>query len=349
MIASMLSLGHVAVAFAAACTGSFLLADCNPSLFWYDKYLRVTSSSNNKHDFTDKRVWIVGASSGIGREMALQLAGAGVQHLVLSSRSVDRLEEVANSCRADNPNCTVQVLPLDVTDTNALYAAVAFIKAQAAPLDMVVLNAGVGQLQPALETDPATTEHIIKATALWPMILTPLLFGTDAAGDASISVFRPRHAPHLVVTSSIAAKLAVPLSAVYAAAKFALQGYFLSLQAERPDLRIDLLCPGPIDTAFHQNSDSKDSESALKESQENKPSPLKMRVKRCVSLMLSAMQRGSSGAEVWIAQQPALAAVYIQQYLPGLQKLIMSKVGPKRMKMWRDGLDLYDPASWRKK
>jgi NAD(P)-dependent dehydrogenase (short-subunit alcohol dehydrogenase family) len=57
-------------------------------------------------------------------------------------------------------------------------------------------------------------------------------------------------APHLVITSSIVEK-PVPLSAAYAASKFAIQGYFSSLACERPDLRIDLLCPGPVDTEFH--------------------------------------------------------------------------------------------------
>jgi dehydrogenase/reductase SDR family protein 7 len=359
------ALRHVAVAFAAACTSSFLLTDCNPSLAWYDKLLRVTAntsnnnsnnssiSNNSYHDFIDKRVWIVGASSGIGREMAIQLAQSGAQHLILSSRSTSSLEAVAATCRRDNPKCRVQVLPLDVTNLQELKSAVAAV--QDATLDIVVLNAGIGQLSPALETDPETANSILQTTALWPMLMTPLLF---QSATSAVNNGNQRHLPHLVVTSSIAGKLAVPLSAVYAAAKFALQGYFWSLQAERPDLRIDLLCPGPVDTAFHQNDKGPCATTTNDTTDDTRGLPLalppssklKMPVQRCVSLMLSAMQRPTArGSEVWIAQQPTLTALYIQQWFPGLQRLIMQAVGPKRVQLWREGLDLYDPASWKRR
>jgi dehydrogenase/reductase SDR family protein 7 len=223
-------------------------------------------------------------------------------------------------------------------------------------LDMVVMNAGVGQLQPALETDAATTEHMLRSNALWPMILTPLLFSKPASSGQSPST------PHLVVTSSIAGKLAVPLSAAYAASKFAVQGYFSSVACERPDVRIDLLCPGPVDTAFHRNNNA---DSDGKNDELPPPSKMKMPVDRCVALMLSAMQRNrqpqsqSSQSllsllfqpllfqEHWIAIQPSLTALYIQQWFPGVQRRILAIVGPKRVQLWREGYDLYDPASWR--
>ena len=273
MLTSSVGLRHVAAAVAAACTGSSLLMDCNPSLYCYDRYLQVTSPSPRQggqghiksaastasvtgavscggyHNFHDtKCVWIVGASSGIGREMAEQLAVSGVQHLVLSSRSAAKCNAVADECRNLNPGCRLTVLPVDVTDTDSLKGAVQAIANDIPgvgwPLDMVVMNAGVGQLLPALETDAATTEHIVRSNALWPMILTPLLF---AKTPATASQQSSQQSPHLVITSSIAGKLAVPLSAAYAASKFAIQGYFSSLSCDRPDLRIVLLCPVRVD------------------------------------------------------------------------------------------------------
>jgi short-subunit dehydrogenase len=381
------ALRHVVTAVAAACTGSFLLMDCNPSLYCYDRYLQVTSPSPRQqrgigtigavngavlaggyHNFQDtKCVWIVGASSGIGREMAQQLAVSGVQHLVLSSRSAAKCNAVADTCRSLNPACRLTVLPVNVTDTDSLERAVEAIANMHGvtwPLDMVVMNAGVGQLLPALETDAATTEHIVRSNALWPMILTPLLFAKSQATTTSSSEHSPsQQSPHLVITSSIAGKLAVPLSATYAASKFAIQGYFSSLACERPDLRIDLLCPGPVETEFHRNSKNNDSENA---DAPTAPSKMKMPVDRCVALMLSAMQRNRNRQqqsqsllqslllqslqfqEVWIALQPSLTALYIQQWFPGLQRRILGIVGPKRVQLWREGYDLYDPASWRR-
>jgi short-subunit dehydrogenase len=396
MLPSGVALRHVVAAVAAACTGSFLLMDCNPSLYWYDRFLQVTAPSPRQrgqdsitsaasaaasvngavrssscrtvraggyHNFQDiKCVWIVGASSGIGREMAEQLAVSGVQHLVLSSRSAGKCNAVAVSCRQLNPVCRLTVLPVNVCDSGELERAVQDIVnlPDTPPLDMVVMNAGVGQLLPALETDAATTEHIVRSNALWPMILTPLLFAkTSSSSSSSSSPQQSQPPPHLVVTSSIAGKLAVPLSAAYAASKFAIQGYFSSLACERPDLRIDLLCPGPVDTEFHRNNNDSNNNDEPKA-----PSKMKMPVDRCVALMLSAMQRNRQSQssqsllplllqplqfqEVWIALQPSLTALYIQQWFPGLQRRILGIVGPKRVQLWREGLDLYDPASWRR-
>jgi dehydrogenase/reductase SDR family protein 7 len=310
--------------------------------------------------------------------MAEQLAVSGVQHLVLSSRSAAKCNAVAETCRELNPGCRLTVLPVNVTDTDSLEHAIETIANMPDvpwPLDMVVMNAGVGQLLPALETDAATTEHIVRSNALWPMILTPLLFAKRPTPTASSlsSEQSPPLAPHLVITSSIAGKLAVPLSAAYAASKFAIQGYFSSLACERPDLRIDLLCPGPVDTEFHRNNNNDDSESNSKNDdaitdktdKPVAPSKMKMHVDRCVALMLSAMQRNRNRQqesqsllplllqplpfqEAWIALQPSLAALYIQQWFPGLQRRILGIVGPKRVQLWREGYDLYDPASWRR-
>jgi hypothetical protein len=136
MLPSGVALRYVVAAVATACTGSFLLMDCNPSLYCYDRYLQVTSPSLRQrgqgsitsaaasvsgavscggyHNFQDtKCVWIVGASSGIGREMAEQLAVSGVQHLVLSSRSAVKCNAVVDKCRQSNPGCRLTVLPSD--------------------------------------------------------------------------------------------------------------------------------------------------------------------------------------------------------------------------------------------
>jgi short-subunit dehydrogenase len=362
MPAAGLLLRHVAAAAAAACTtavgASFFFMDCNPSLYWYDKLLASRPHSRSPA-FAHKRIWIVGASSGIGEELAYQLAASGTDCLILSSRSQQRLQEVAAECqrRNTNPSSQVVVLPLDVTNHTALKEAVQQLHAESSdfvPLDIVFLNAGKGHLSPATQTDPDTVESVMQATAIWPMILTPLLLQQQSSVFGAANNNRK---PHLVVTNSIAGKLAVPLSAVYAASKFALTGYFMSLQAERPDIRVDVLCPGPVDTAFHQNNHANQEEQDNKVNDteapllpvERKISKLKMPVDRCVQLMLSAVQRKSeTGHEAWIAPQPALSALYLQQWVPGLVSWILTKVGPKRVQMWEDGLDLYDPASWKK-
>jgi dehydrogenase/reductase SDR family member 7 len=345
-------------AAAAACTASFFWMDCNPTLFVADKWLRHVSN-NRRNAFDNQRIWIVGASSGIGEELAYQLAAAVVPstnrqqhchsrlHLILSSRSADKLEQVAATCRASNPECTVTVLALDVCREEDLRSAVQRLTAANEPIDSIVLNSGSGQLSPALETSAATAESVWKLNALWPMILTPLLF--------EYNIFPEHKRPHLVVTSSIAAIMPVPLSATYAAAKHALTGYFRSLAAERPDILLHTVMPGPVDTDFHQNHVKTTATASggnhvelPRQASTTKKSKYKMSVQRCVRLIRSTMLLRHS-TESWIAMQPILTALYLQQWAPAfMHTVVYSKIGPKRVDMWRAGLDLYDPTSLKK-
>ena len=87
--------------------------DANPLLLMYDAYLTKTATiaATNACDDTrrifgldataleGKTVWITGSSSGIGAELAIQLASAGVGHLILSGRRIEKLDKVAKTCR----------------------------------------------------------------------------------------------------------------------------------------------------------------------------------------------------------------------------------------------------------
>ena len=86
--------------------------------------------------------WITGASTGLGRELALELARSGVK-VAASARRADRLEALARD------HVSIDVYPLDVTDAQAVENAVAEIEAGTGPIDLAILNAGKGaQLNP---------------------------------------------------------------------------------------------------------------------------------------------------------------------------------------------------------
>ena len=185
-----------------------------------------------------------------------------------------------------------------------------------------------------METLPTTAEAVFRGNALWPMVLLPLLAGNSAG------LFR--NEPHIVATASVASYIPVPLSSTYCAAKHALLGYFRSLQAEEPSFCIQLVSPGPVETDFHQNH----KQGRTTTSTNNKPSRLKMPVQRCARLLLRAIQHRRSG-EYWIATQPLLTLLYMNNWFPGLVRFLTDRVGPKRVDLWRRGKDLYDPQSWR--
>lgn len=361
------------------------LIDCDPSLFLWDRWHDSFSNGGRRvSDFyKGKTIWIIGASSGIGEELAYQLARVGCSNLILSSRSEKALDDVATKCGQESSlQCQCYCRPLDVVGPDGgdvsqleeLFDDMVQNRLPPLPVDIVIYNAGAGQLRPALDTPAKIVQKVMDVNALWPMILTPLLFKHDVfhqsspSSSASSSTITPTSAQrraHIVVTNSIAALLPVPLSSVYAASKAAQAHYFSSLVAEQPDnrLRVDVICPGPVETPFHQNNpqlattttrglsasvdnpaqrDAKGGTSAAS-------SGTKMPVERCAHLMISAMARDTKEPyqEVWIARPPFISVLFLQRLFPGLLQKLTTKFGQKRVQLWKEGKDLYDPKSWK--
>jgi short-subunit dehydrogenase len=348
----------IAAAGAACALAWASTMDANPSLYLFDLFL--VNDQRLQRYFQGKTIWITGASSGIGAELARQASRYGVRNLILTGRSAERLQAVADGCRAakssDNhgtaqdtsSTTTISILPLDMAASQSDFQqAVDTLEKILGDekLDCVILNAGTGQLRPACETPSSTTEQVFQVNTLAPISLSQILLERG--------ILRPDRCHHLAVTSSIGAKMGVPLSASYAGSKWALHGYMYSLQAEMPWLRIDLICPGPVDTAFHNKDATKetrtvthDDDDTSKKSQRRRQ--LKMSVERCTRLYLSSLlMQNDGGGEYWIAEQPTLLGLYINQYFPTVFQKILTKIGPFRVQAWKEGKDLYDPDTWK--
>ena len=338
-----------ALAAGAAAFGlAFSQMDANPALFLHDKIFVNERFLDSQ--FQGKTVWITGASSGIGAQLALELSEHGV-NLILTARPSDRLISVAAECgrrQLEQGKGTVTVVPADLAaEVETLEGVVDEVmnRITGDSIDFIILNAGVGQLRPAIQTGNEITEHIFKVNTLAPIALTQLLLARGA--------LRVDRGTHLVVTSSVGAKFGVPLSASYAASKHALHGYYNSLKAELPWLRVDLICPGSTDTNFHSSHIGGSGESASNGSQkkeETSRKKMKMPTSRCSRLFLSSMtMKHQQGGEYWIAEHPVLLGLYVNSFFPDAFQRILSKVGPLRVKAWEDGLDLYDSETWKKR
>jgi dehydrogenase/reductase SDR family protein 7 len=341
----------------AAGTAAFALAfatsmDANPKLYLHDRF--CVNDDKLREYFDGKNIWITGASSGIGESLAHEVSRLGARKLILTGRSRDRLQSVADACSQHQSDCRCFVVPLDMAaPQDEFEAAVEHLQEILGneKLDCVMLNAGVGQLRPAAMTPGSVTQAIFQVNTLAPISISQLLLARG--------ILKEDRGRHIVVTSSIGAVMGVPLSASYAASKHALHGYFRSLKGENPWLRIDLICPGPVDTSFHSNHregiashpGSSSGTTGGTESEDVRGTSstggkLKMSVKRCTRLFLSSLLLGNGG-EHWIAEQPTLAGLYVNQYFPGMFQLLLNKVGPFRVSAWNEGKDLYDPKTWK--
>ena len=110
--------------------------------------------------------WITGASSGIGAALAVELASRG-HALILSARNRDSLEEVQRQCMGVGlDESKITVLPLDVTDSDAIEAVIAEAINCYGHIDLLVNNAGISQRSLCLDTEIGFTTSISSATLL---------------------------------------------------------------------------------------------------------------------------------------------------------------------------------------
>lgn len=185
-----------------------------------------------------QRTVITGASSGLGAEMARQLAARG-HDLGLAARRTDRLDDLRAEILARHPGRRVEVATLDVTDAAAVRDTTADLRARLGGLDRFVVNAGLGKGAP-LGTG--------KAYANAETLQTNLLGGL-AQMEAAMEVFREQRHGHLVVIASVASLRGLQKSVTaYAASKAGLASLAEGLRMElagRPDLDIDVTTINP--------------------------------------------------------------------------------------------------------
>lgn len=180
-----------------------------------------------------KVVWITGASSGIGRELARQLAGSGAK-VAVSARSADKLSELA----ASQPG--ISAFPLDVTDGAATEATVAAIEATLGPIDLAVLNAGVW--------DPMGARDFTAARAIASMAVN--YGGLTHGVEAVVKRFVGRRAGHLALVSSVAGYRGLPRAAAYGPSKAAVISLAEVLRADlaREGVTVSVVNPGFVET-----------------------------------------------------------------------------------------------------
>jgi dehydrogenase/reductase SDR family member 7B len=197
--------------------------------------------------FKDKVIWITGASSGIGEELALQLAKQQAK-LIITSRNEKALLKVQQKCFVHTSFCKIAVA--DFSDAVQAENAVAYAWKQFGNIDIVILNAGVTQRSFAIETDLKVYRQLMEINFFAPVIITQQL----------LPYFKVQQSGHIVAISSMAGLMGFPLRSGYAAAKHAMMGYFETLQTEEPvnGLNFTIVSPGRINTGISLAALTKD-------------------------------------------------------------------------------------------
>lgn len=223
----------------------------------------------------DAVVMITGASSGIGRELARQLAPRA-KTLILVARRRDRLEELRAELAALRPELGVHLEVRDLADTTALKAMVASVREAVGDVDVLINNAGVGDLGIFDRSDARKIECMITLNVTSLALLTHALLP---------SMVEKRRGGILNVSSSFGLAF-LPGFAAYIGTKHFVTGFTESLRADLAGTGVTVtqICPGPVATEFEQNVGNFTGQKI--------PSFVEISGERCARIALRAFERG---------------------------------------------------------
>ncbi len=182
---------------------------------------------------------VTGASSGIGRALALRLAREGAR-VALVARREGELEAVASRIRAAGGEALV--LPCDVAERDRVAEVASRALEHFGRVDLLVNNAGYGHHRSFLEWDVADMERVMRVNYLGTLYFTKALLPQMVA----------RRSGWIVFMASVAGRIGMPEEAAYSASKFALVGLAeaLSLEVEDRGVHVLTVCPAVIRTPF---------------------------------------------------------------------------------------------------
>ncbi len=188
-------------------------------------------------------VLVTGASSGIGRELAVQLAGrAGT--LVLLARRTALLEELAAQLQARHPALEVVVLRADLSDEADVDRVVGEVRERVGPVDILVNNAGVGDEALFDRSEWRRTRQVLRtnvfAVAQLTQLLVPSMVARGRGGVLNIG--------------SGAGLAVMPAGAAYCASKHFVDGFSEALRADLAGTGVVVtqVCPGPVESEFDE-------------------------------------------------------------------------------------------------
>lgn len=195
-------------------------------------------------DLQGKRIWLTGASMGIGEALARQLDRAGAQ-LILSARSEDKLQQLRDSLSHSDLH---QIVPLDLSVPDNL-PRLCDETLGTAGLDVLINNGGISQRGLARSTALSVQRQVMEVN----------YFGTIALTQAALPALL-KNCGMVVNIASVAGKVGGQSMSGYSASKHALIGYMDCLRAEeaRHGLKVLNVCPGFVQTSISVNALTED-------------------------------------------------------------------------------------------
>ncbi|MGE3728444.1 MAG: SDR family NAD(P)-dependent oxidoreductase [Candidatus Sericytochromatia bacterium] len=203
-----------------------------------------------KVNFQDQRILVTGASAGIGRELALQLAEKGPKSLILTARRLNLLEALKDEIEQKQPGLKVYIQACDLAEQSEIDGLLHFISREVGAVDILINNAGLGDYSLFENTSWKKTEQMLRLniealTYLTHKLLAPMI--------------TLKHGAILNVSSGLGFFF-MPGMSVYAATKHYVTAFTEALRIELKGtgVVVSQLCPGPVVSEFAQVAGNSD-------------------------------------------------------------------------------------------
>ena len=262
-------------------------------------------------NFTGKTLWITGASSGIGKAVALELSQKKC-HLILSGRKEQALREVATNCEKNG--ISTWVVPFDLGDENSINQATELVLKKESKIDGLYHFGGISQRSFASDTPLSVDRKIFEIN----------FFGTIALTKKVLPIMIKNGNGQIGVTTSIVGKFGFPYRSSYSATKQALHGFFESLRSENVNhgIKISMIIPGRVKTNISVNALDNEGNAHNKMDQGQDKG---MSVEKTAKIIVAKLQREKK--EILVGGSE-LIMVHIRRFFPRLYYYLSSRVKP---------------------
>lgn len=259
--------------------------------------------------YSQKVVWVTGASSGIGESLVKELIK---QHafVVASARRESELQRIKNECGVGDDRFLV--IPLDLSQQSTFDDATTKAISWKGHVDILINNGGISQRAKVLDTTLAVERSIFETN----------YFGTVELTRKILPHMMERKQGHISVVSSVLGKLSVPGRSSYCSSKHALHGYFDALRAEihKFGIGVSIVCPGYIKTNVSKNALTADGTRyrVMDNTQEKGMDADKFSRKMLKKIARGRLEFNIGGPEIY--------AIYLMRFIPWLVFSVQRKI-----------------------